>query len=257
MSFARCYNFQDNSSYSWIKVLFYVPLVFSVLVMKAGWKFWRELSVVVPRKVPRYEDDNIRDEMVSGSGSGEWRVKGRLLTSVQYYSTIKGPLETLEMLNLRLYILSSLYLTQTGEGTIYSLYSASFYPVLSNEVLFEIFRGSLISDISCLAYGWHLLCYTGWFLQYLMRADFIVLGTGGGQIRGFKPIWILCTLLLVWYQSLFCVTIILFCHLVEGYYWQQSPYYPRSAVCCHLNGENRFPPPQSPYDIHHYNYPRS
>ena len=114
--------------------------------------------------------------MVSGSGSGEWRVKGRLLTSVQYYSTIKGPLETLEMLNLRLYILSSLYLTQTGEGTIYSLYSASFYPVLSNEVLFEIFRGSLISDISCLAYGWHLLCYTGWFLQYLMRADFIVLG---------------------------------------------------------------------------------
>ena len=35
-----------------------------------------------------------------------------------------------------------------------------------------------------------------------------------------------------------CLDILYFCHFVEGYYWQQSPNYPPSVVCCHLNGEN-------------------
>ena len=190
--------------------------------------------------------------MVSGSGSGEWRVKGRLLTSVQYYSTIKGPLETLEMLNLRLYpdILSSL--TQTGEGTIYRavhlfllLCQARFYLKFLEGPWYLTFHAWPMVDIYCVTPGGFFNIW--WELTSLFWGTIVVLNQ-----CGFYALYFLYDI-----SPYFSVTIILFCHFVEGYYWQQSPYYPRSAVCCHLNGENRFPPPQSPYDIHHYNYPRS
>ena len=130
--------------------------MFSRFSLYSWWKLCDESSASVllcPRKVPRYEDDNIRAEMVSGSGSGEWRVKGRLVTSVQHYSTIK---ETLEKQNLTL--------IQTGGGTLPAeeLLCTSFCSILKyvkQKFLFFFLNRSLISDISCLASRWHLLLF--------------------------------------------------------------------------------------------------
>ncbi len=131
--------------------------MFSRFSLYSWWKLCDESSASVllcPRKVPRYEDDNIRAEMVSGSGSGEWRVKGRLVTSVQHYSTIK---ETLEKQNLTL--------IQTGGGTLPAEESSctSFFvfhsEVCETKVFISFLNRSLISDISCLASRWHLLLF--------------------------------------------------------------------------------------------------